>query len=86
MACATLGLGAPPALPEIFLPSGIAVELTFGTVGVTCCHYTIPGARLPITIPIPAAALAIAAAAVNAAIAQAFDALDAIQIPDCPTE
>lgn len=85
MACASLGITAPQ-LPEIFLPSGIAVSVTFGEVGVTCCHYTIPGVRAAIPIPIPASVLAGAAAAVNAAIASALVALRAVQIPDCPTE
>lgn len=85
MACATLGLSVP-SLPAIFLPSGIAVSITFGEVGVTCCHYTIPGARVAIPMPLPAAALAAAAAAVNAAIAAAMATLDQIQIPSCPTE
>lgn len=85
MACASLGL-TPPTLPEIFLPSGIAVSVDFGTVGVTCCHYTIPGVRASIPIPIPAAVLATAAAAVNVAIKAALATLRTIQVPDCPTE
>jgi hypothetical protein len=85
MACLSLGLSAP-SLPAIFLPSGIGVSISVGTVGITCCHYTFPARRVDIPIPIPANILAVAAAAVNAAIDEALELLDQVQIPDCPTE
>lgn len=85
MACLTLGL-TPPTLPSIFLPSGIAVNVSFGTVGITCCHYTIPGVRASIPIPIDAVTLNAAVKALNAVIKAQLAILRQIQIPDCPTE
>lgn len=79
----SLALPAPPQIPPIFAGGSLGLSISFGTVGVTCCHYKLP-AFTP-TIPLPMIGpLQAAIQALNAAIAAALPILDTIQIPNCP--
>jgi len=83
--CIELSLALPPipTIPNIFLGGGIGLNISFGTVGVTCCNYTIP-AWTP-TIPIPMIGpLAVLVQTINALLIGALPVLDSIQIPKCP--
>lgn len=78
-----LTLPAPPQIPDIFAGGGIGLSINFGTVGITCCSYTLP-AYTP-TIPLPMIGpLSAAIQAINAALIAAIPILDTIQIPKCP--
>lgn len=92
-----LDLNLPhPSVPSIFLPNpDFVITINIGTVGVSCCHFTIPGVTVDLSGPIAAAigaggplvlALNIAIAGMNATVDEGLAVLDQIHVPDCPRE
>ena len=86
MTCLKLDLPIPQ-IPDIFLPNlSLNPGIDFGTIGISCCVFTLPSASINIPISIPPAALIPLITAMNLAITAAMPILDALQIPKCPLE
>lgn len=83
MACLNLSIPAPQ-IPPIFinLPS-FNFTISFGQLGISCCHIVLPTFSIPIPIPSPGSVFATQIAAINAAIQAAFSVL-CLTIPNCP--